>query len=217
LPQKNQKPKKQEKTKKNQKPKNQNKMSAQKLWVAHETSERTFGPLRVSTQGCEYVADFKVAIRRNPELSIPSKTPITLYQPDGITEIKPTETLEFLQDAGKAAGDAPLIVRIAGVASRSKASLVLHSNLAEEDKESIIKDIWEVQAKQREVQDKQREVQDKVALYELLKEKAQRIEAERDYLKGTLDARHIFETYELRFQLTAAETFGLEHRNSVKD
>lgn len=60
-----------------------------------------------------------------------------------------------------------------------------------EAKESIVKDI---------LQAKEREVQAKYDLCEALKEKSQRIEAERDFLKGTQDARHIFETYEAPFK-----------------
>ena len=32
---------------------------SEKLWVAHQTPERTFGPTRVSIEGCEYVDEFK--------------------------------------------------------------------------------------------------------------------------------------------------------------
>ncbi len=62
-------------------------MSSQKLWVQHITAGKTFGPTRVSIQGCEYVDDLKVSIRNNPELAIPQNTPITLYKSDGTTEI----------------------------------------------------------------------------------------------------------------------------------
>jgi S-formylglutathione hydrolase FrmB len=34
-------------------------MSSQKLWVQYVTPARTFGPTRVSIDGCEDVADFK--------------------------------------------------------------------------------------------------------------------------------------------------------------
>jgi hypothetical protein len=59
----------------------------QKLWIAHETPERTFGPTKVTIDECSNVDDLKVAIRNNPELAIPQNTAITLYQPDGTTEI----------------------------------------------------------------------------------------------------------------------------------
>jgi hypothetical protein len=60
------------------------------------------------------VDDFKVAIRNNPELAIPPNTAIALYQlKDGQeVEIKPTDTLKSLGNAGKD-GDAPLIVKTA--------------------------------------------------------------------------------------------------------
>jgi hypothetical protein len=32
---------------------------SQKLWVAHDTPAKRFGPTRVSIQDCEYVDDFK--------------------------------------------------------------------------------------------------------------------------------------------------------------
>ena len=96
-------------------------MSSQKLWVAYETSGTTFGPTRVSIDGCQYVDDFKgirgnktdfiVAIRNNPELAIPSKTPITLYQrKDGNqVEIKAGDSpANYLE--GNSRGN-PLIVR----------------------------------------------------------------------------------------------------------
>jgi len=32
---------------------------SKKLWIAHQTAEKIFGPTRVSFDGCEYVDDFK--------------------------------------------------------------------------------------------------------------------------------------------------------------
>ena len=46
--------------------------------------------------------DFKVAIRNNPELSIPQNTYMTLFQPDGCTEIKPNNTMKSLGKDGDA-------------------------------------------------------------------------------------------------------------------
>ena len=85
---------------------------SEKLWVAHQTTAKTFGPSRVSIDGCEYVDDFLNTLYQRRLLSIPSKTPITLYQPDGNTEIKPTDTIKSLGNMGKD-GDAPLVVRSA--------------------------------------------------------------------------------------------------------
>ena len=108
----------------------------------------------------------------------------------------------------------PLIVRIVEIAEESSIShipkassniaSVLRSKMTTGEKESILTEFLqskerEVQSKEREVQLKEREVQSQVLLIEVLKDRTQRIEAERDFLKGTLDARHIFETYELRF------------------
>jgi hypothetical protein len=185
---------------------------SKKLWVAHVTPSKTFGPTRVSIDGCEYVDDFKgiirkilfkVVIRKNPQLAIPQNTPITLYTSDGTTEIDVEVSPSSLED-GKS-GNNPLIVRIVEIAEESsiipKASSnvasVLRSKMTIGQKESILKEF--ILSKEREVQSKEREVQSHVSLVEALKEKTQRIEAERDFLKGTLDARHIFENYELQF------------------
>ena len=85
---------------------------SQKIWVAHETPAKTFGPTRVSIDGCSDVDDFLEEIKKKSQLCIPSKTPITLYQPDGNTEIKPTDTINSIGNMGKDA-DAPLVVRSA--------------------------------------------------------------------------------------------------------
>jgi hypothetical protein len=60
---------------------------SQKLWVAHKTPAKTFGPTRVSIEGCEYVDDFLNSLYNRPLLAIPQNTPITLYNSDGTTEI----------------------------------------------------------------------------------------------------------------------------------
>ena len=85
------------------------------------------------------------------------------------------------------------------------------STMTPEEKELIMLELFACQSNEREVQANERELQAKDSLLEALKEKMQWIEAERDFLKGTLDARHIFETYEMRFpnskasKLTRAE------------
>ena len=38
---------------------------SQKLWIAHETPVKRFGPTRVSIKGCEYVDDLKGILRRS--------------------------------------------------------------------------------------------------------------------------------------------------------
>jgi hypothetical protein len=56
-----------------------------------------------------------------------------------------------------------------------------------------------VQSLEQIVQFKEEELQTQDRLLESLEREMQGIKAERDFLKGTLHARHIFETYELRF------------------
>jgi hypothetical protein len=68
----------------------------------------------VSTEGCTYIAQFLKEIKKESQLAIPKDSAITLYKTDGKTEIKPTATLQSLEDAGKA-GDAPLIVKTTAV------------------------------------------------------------------------------------------------------
>ena len=187
---------------------------SKKLWVAYETHAKKLTD-KVSIAGCSDAADFKgiidnlklkVAIRKSPELAIPQNTPITLYQPDGITEIDAGDSpAKYLK--GNSTSN-PLIVRIVEMAEESSipkaVASVLHSKMTTGEKESILKEFIqskerEVQSKEREVQSKEREVQSQVSLLEALKERMQRIEAERDFLKGTLDARHVFENYESKF------------------
>jgi hypothetical protein len=130
----------------------------------------------------------KGIIRKSPELAIPANTPITLYQPDGSTEINPMASIESL---GAINDGKPLIVRIEEVAEESSiVASVLRSNMTIGEKESTLKEF--LQSKDRELQSKERELQ-------ALEEKTKGIQAQRDFLKGTLDARHIFENYELGF------------------
>ena len=52
---------------------------------------------RVSTDGCSYVADFIKVIRASPQLPIGNGI-LTLFQPDGTTEIDPGEVIEKLNE-----------------------------------------------------------------------------------------------------------------------
>ena len=65
---------------------NKKKMS-QKLWVQHQMDGRTYGPTRVTIDGCEYVDDFLKEIKKESQLAIPKDTAITLYNADENTEI----------------------------------------------------------------------------------------------------------------------------------
>jgi hypothetical protein len=92
---------------------------SQRLWVQHITTAKPFGPTRVSIDGCEYVDDFLNSLYGRTLLSIPQNTPITLFLPDGTTEIKPTDTINSLGNIGKDA-DAPLVVKATAVGKSSR-------------------------------------------------------------------------------------------------
>jgi hypothetical protein len=52
---------------------------------------------KVSTDGCSYIDDFKGAIKnRLPHLLAAAQ--LTVFQPDGVTEIDPEETIAKLND-----------------------------------------------------------------------------------------------------------------------
>ena len=59
---------------------------SKKLWVAYDTPAKKFID-KVSIEGCSDVDDFLKEIKKESQLAIPQNTPITLYQPDGTTEI----------------------------------------------------------------------------------------------------------------------------------
>ncbi|KAJ1514463.1 hypothetical protein HMI55_004642 [Coelomomyces lativittatus] len=93
------------------------KMSSQNLWVQHTTARKSLIDL-VPIEGCTYIAQLKVTIRNNPELDIPPASKITLYQPDGKTEIdigdSPTDYLD-----GNSRRN-PLIVKTTAIAKKKK-------------------------------------------------------------------------------------------------
>ena len=91
---------------------------SQKLWVQHKTPAKTYGPTRVSIDGCDYVDDFIKEIKKESQLAIPPNTPITLYQPDGTTEIKVGDSpADFLQ--GNSSGN-PLTAKTVAVTKSSR-------------------------------------------------------------------------------------------------
>jgi hypothetical protein len=55
---------------------------------------------KVSTDGCSYVDDFRDAIKTKlpPLLAAYDSAQLTLFQPDGTTEIDPGETIEKLNE-----------------------------------------------------------------------------------------------------------------------
>ena len=88
---------------------------AQKLWVAYETAEKTFGPTRVSIDGCEYVDDLLDAIKKKfaHVLAAYDTSQLTLYLPDGTTEIDVGDLPASLVAGNSRA--APLIVKTTAV------------------------------------------------------------------------------------------------------
>ncbi|KAJ1500432.1 hypothetical protein HMI54_010830, partial [Coelomomyces lativittatus] len=96
-------------------------MSSQNLWVQHTTARKSLIDL-VPIEGCTYIAQLKVTIRNNPELDIPPASKITLYQPDGKTEIdigdSPTDYLD-----GNSRRN-PLIVKTTAIAKKKKKKII---------------------------------------------------------------------------------------------
>ena len=85
-------------------------MSSQKYFVKLELGGRAFDPERVSFQDCEYVSDFKEAIKNkfSPELDYYATHHLNLFESDGITKIDPeTEMKDIFVEKGK-----PLIVKV---------------------------------------------------------------------------------------------------------
>jgi len=81
---------------------------SKKLWVEHITATNTFGPTRVSIDGCEYVDDLLEEIKKKFEIPGPASA-MTLYKPDGTTKIDVGDSpADYLKE--NARGN-PLIVR----------------------------------------------------------------------------------------------------------
>ena len=55
---------------------------------------------QVSTEGCSYVADFRAAIKKkfSPFLDSFTAIQLTLFQPDGTTEIDPQTSVDDLKE-----------------------------------------------------------------------------------------------------------------------
>ena len=85
---------------------------AEKYFVKLRLGSQSFQPTKVSTQECEYVADFKDAIKNkfSPELDAYAGRHLILFEHDGITEIDAEETIEQLKEKQK-----PLIVTVQNV------------------------------------------------------------------------------------------------------
>ena len=64
----------------------------------------------VPSEGCTNIVQFLYRLYKRPLLAIPQNTHITLYQPDGTTEINPSDSIMSLINVGMN-GDAPLVVK----------------------------------------------------------------------------------------------------------
>eukprot|EP00842_Homolaphlyctis_polyrhiza_P000765 jgi/Hompol1/168/HPOL_003018-RA len=171
-----------------------------KLWIKHNGGQ----VIQVPTAGCDNVSDLVKAVKKELPIKLTAfdSNELTLHQAMDATALEPDLPISSISAAGLSA-KSPLIVK--APEKKSKVALVLQSNATIEEKESLLEDFLqakerEVQAKDREMQAKEREVQAKDSLLEELKEKLRGIESERDFLKGTLNARSILERYEKRFK-----------------
>ena len=162
----------------------------------------------VPTASCVSVSDRVKAVKK----SFDAKD-LTLHQAVDATAPEPYLPISSISGAGLSA-NSPLFVK--APEKKSKVALVFQLNATIEEKESLLEDFLQakdremqtkesllkkiLQCKDREMQAKEREVQAKDSLLEILEEKLRGIESERDFLKGTLDARSILEQYENRFK-----------------
>ncbi len=83
---------------------------SQKHFVKLELGNKSYGPTKVSTEGCEDVDEFKKAIKKewSPLLDTFASGQLTLFEGDGISEIDPeTEMKDVFVTKGK-----PLVVRV---------------------------------------------------------------------------------------------------------
>ncbi len=114
-------------------PKKQNTMS-RKLWVEQIAATNTFGPTRVSIDGCEDVDDLLEEIKKKFQIPGPASA-LTLYQPDGTTEIDVGDSpADYLKGNTRIN---PLIVRTVEMAHNSFLSVpASKSEMASENQTS---------------------------------------------------------------------------------
>ena len=62
-------------------------MTSKSLWVRHAAASGANLVDYVSFEGCSSISLFKEAVRNKQDLAIPEKARITIYKPDGVTEI----------------------------------------------------------------------------------------------------------------------------------
>jgi hypothetical protein len=83
-------------------------MSAQKLWVQHQTTATTYGPTKISVDGITDVDDFLKEVKKEFEIPGPASQ-LSLYQPDGTTDIDVGDSpADYLDGNSRAT---PLIVK----------------------------------------------------------------------------------------------------------
>jgi hypothetical protein len=137
---------------------------------------------------------------------------LTIHNGMGEARIAPDLPLPSISDAVFSA-HARLFDEIPG--KRTKISVVLHSTATIEEKQLLLEDFLQsekekVQAEKEKVQSEKQKVQMQDSLIRKLEQEIQAIKSERDFLKGTLDARNILEKYEKLFKekhLTRAQNW----------
>lgn len=174
--------------------------SIAKLWVKHNGGQAT----QVSTAGCVNVSDFADAIKRKlpKQLSAFDPNQITIHKALSDAALEPDLPLSTFTDAGLSA-KSPLLVQVPG--KTSKVALVLQSNATPEVKQLLLEELFESELKAKESELKSKEDKELLlasndSLLQELKEKLQGIESDREFLKGTLNARNILEKYEKPFK-----------------
>jgi hypothetical protein len=171
--------------------------SLAKLWVKYNGSQL----IKVSTIGCDDIGDLIIAIKRilPNQLSVFDSSQITLHQSLTDPAICPGLSIADIYKSDKANSiETPLFVK-AQEKSISKIEIVLSSNMADSDKHSILKDLLQMESKEKEVQSKEKEIQwQKERINELQQQKDQETLYKLHY-QQLLTVRGLIELYEKNF------------------
>ena len=169
--------------------------SLSKLWVKHNGSQA----IKVSTAGCKDISELAEAIKKElpKQLSAFDSNQITLHQSLTDPALEPDFQISSITAAGLSA-KVPLIVKTQET-SYNKFAIVMSSNIADSYKHSILKDLMQLESKEKEVQSKEKEVQwQKERIAELLQQKEQETLYKLHY-QQLLTVRGIIELYEKNF------------------